>query len=157
MFLQLNINSVELKLLNIIHLSLCLGIILFGIVTYIVVGNQAYFSTQLGNVSPYYLLMPLVGLISITIGSSIFSKGVARAKEEVSFEQKLAKFKRAFLIRCGLVEFSAILNITGFLLSGNLIFLAFGGISLLSLFSYRIIKPKLIADLQISFPDTERL
>ena len=147
----------ELKLLNTIHLSFCLAIIAFGIATYVIVGNEAYFSTQLGNVSPYYLIMPLVGLISITIGSSIFSKGVARAKEQASFEQKLNQFKKVFLIRCSLVEFSAILNITGFLLSSNLIFLAFGGISLLSLFSYRIIKPKLIEDLQISFPDTERL
>ncbi len=147
----------ELKLLNIIHLSFCLVIILFGVVTYTIVGNEAYFSTQLGNVSPYYLIMPLVGLISITIGSSIFNKGVARAKELASFDQKLNQFKKVFLIRCGLVEFSALLNITGFLLSSNLIFLAFGGISLLSLFSYRIIKPKLIEDLQISSPDAERL
>lgn len=147
----------ELKTLNTIHLSFCIAIIVFGAVAYTIVGPEAYFSTQLGNVSPYYLLLPLVGLIAITIGTSMYTKAVAKAKVEHSFEYKLIGFKKAFLVRCALVEASAFLNIVGFLLSNNLIFLAFAGISLLSLFSYRLNKARLTEDLQIAPADTERL
>ncbi len=147
----------ELKILNTVHLGFSLAIIVFGIAAYSTVGSQAYFSTQLGNISPYFLLLPLVGLIAITIGSTVFKQGVAKAKELASFEEKLTKFKQVFLIRCGLIEASAFLNIVGFILSNNLIFLAFGGISLLSLLSCRVVKQKLIDDLEISFPDAERL
>lgn len=147
----------ELKTLNTVHLSFCVAVIVFAAVAYIIVGPAAYFSTQLGNVSPYYLLLPLVGLIAITIGSSIYTKAVAKVREEPSFEYKLIGFKKAFLVRCALVEGSAFLNIVGFILSNNLIFLAFAGISLLSLFSYKLNKTRLTEDLQIAPADTERL
>ncbi len=147
----------ELKFLNTVHLRFCLAIIMFGVSAFLIVGNQAYFSTQLGNISPYFLLLPLVGLIAITIGSSVYKQGVSKAKEQASFESKLNKFKQVFLIRCALIEASAFLNIVGFILSSNLIFLAFGGISLLSLWSCRVVKQKLIDDLEISLSDAERL
>lgn len=147
----------EVKTLNTLHLAFCVAIILFGIVTYILVGQQAYFSTQLGRVSPYYLLLPLIGLIAITVATSMFSKAVAKAKEATTFATKIGIFKKAFIFRCALVEFSALLNIVGFLLSNNLIFLAFGGISLLSLLSYRLNKAGLIADLQLVDSDAEKL
>ncbi len=147
----------EFKTLNTIHLSFCVAVVLFGLATYAVVGKEAYFSTQLGSVSPYYLILPLIGLISITIGTSLFTKAVSKAKDEPLLEDKLKVFKKAFLIRCALVEFSALLNISGFLLSNNLIFLAFGGISLLSLLSYRVNKARVVNDLQIADADKERL
>lgn len=147
----------ELKTLNTVHLSFCIAVIVFAAVAYSIVGSAAYFSTQLGSVSPYYLLLPLAGLIAITIGTSLYTKAVSKAKEEPSFEYKLIGFKKAFLVRCALVEGSAFLNIVGFILSNNLIFLAFAGISLLSLFSYRLNRTRLIDDLQIAPSDTPRL
>lgn len=146
-----------LKPITTIHTAFCLAIFLFGLVSYFLNAKSAYFSTQLGGISPYYLLFPLIGLIAITVASSLYNKKMVTAKEEIKLTTKIEKYKEALILRCALIEGGAILNIVGFMLSSNLIFLAFAGISLLSLFSLRPNKALLIETLQINPQDIDQL
>ncbi|MCJ0741544.1 hypothetical protein [Pedobacter montanisoli] len=147
----------NLKTLNTLHLSFCLAVLFFALATYFTYSGTTTFTTQMAASSSYFLLFPLVALLSITIGNTLFSRILLKARQLETFEQKTVKYQSGFIIRCALIEGGAFLNIVAFMLSGNLIFMVFAGISLLGLLSCKPTKAKVVADLELSFPDTERL
>lgn len=147
----------NLKTLNTLHLSFCLAVLFFALATYFSYSGTTTFTTKMASASSYFLLFPLVALLSITIGNTLFSRILLKARQLETFEQKTAKYQSGLIIRCALIEGGAFLNIVAFMLSGNLIFMVFAGISLLALLSCKPSKAKVVADLELSFPDTERL
>jgi hypothetical protein len=72
-------------------------------------------------------------------------------------DDKINKYQVAFLIRTALFELPALLNIVGFLVSGNIVFLIAGVVFFMLLVSARPSKQAIIEALNLNYPDTEKL
>jgi hypothetical protein len=147
----------KLKPLQLIHTSFFAAVLLFALIVLFLNKESLFFSTQMANTNALHILFPLVGLISITIGIFLFNKMLSNIPMNGNFETKFKKYQEACIIKFALLEFGAILNIIGCMLTGNLIFMLFAGISLLALLASRPVKAKTISDLQLQYPDTEAL
>lgn len=139
-----------------IHLAFCLAIVAMAATSYLTVKDRVYLDADLNQNDVFFPLFPLVGLVSIALGQFLFKKQLSNLHER-SADDKINKYQVAFLIRTALFELPALLNIVGFLLSGNIVFLTAGVVFFMLLVSARPSKQAIIEALNLNYPDTEKL
>ena len=147
----------KLKITQTIHLSFCIAIILFSTVTLLINKNVLFYDTNLDRTMPFNPIFPIVAILGIVAGIVMFNKKIAGIEKDLSFEEKFMHYQTAFLMRCALCEAGALLNIVGCFITHNLFFMLFATASFIALVLSRPSKNKVIADLQLQYPDTEGL
>ncbi|WP_448636135.1 hypothetical protein [Pedobacter panaciterrae] len=149
-------NSSKLKAMQTIHLAFCLAIVLMAATSYLTVKDRLYLDADLNQNDIFFPLFPLIGLVSIALGQFLFKKQLSNL-QELSADDKINKYQVAFLMRTALFELPALLNIVGFLVSGNIVFLIAGVVFFMLLVSARPSKQAIIEALGLNYPDTEKL
>jgi len=149
-------NSSKLKAMQTIHLAFCLAIVLMAATSYLTVKDRLYLDADLNQNDIFFPLFPLIGLVSIALGQFLFKKQLSNL-QELSADDKIDKYQVAFLMRTALFELPALLNIVGFLVSGNIVFLIAGVVFFMLLVSARPSKQAIIEALGLNYPDTEKL
>ena len=139
-----------------IHLAFCLAIVLMAATSYLTVKDRLYLDADLNQNDIFFPLFPLIGLVSIALGQFLFKKQLSNL-QELSADDKIDKYQVAFLMRTALFELPALLNIVGFLVSGNIVFLIAGVVFFMLLVSARPSKQAIIEALGLNYPDTEKL
>jgi len=139
-----------------IHLAFCLAIVLMAATSYLTVKDRLYLDADLNQNDIFFPLFPLIGLVSIALGQFLFKKQLSNL-QELSADDKINKYQVAFLMRTALFELPALLNIVGFLVSGNIVFLIAGVVFFMLLVSARPSKQAIIEALGLNYPDTEKL
>ena len=139
-----------------IHLAFCLAIVAMAATSYLTVKNRLYLDADLNQNDIFFPLFPLVGLVSIALGQFLFKKQLSNL-QELSADDKINKYQVAFLMRTALFELPALLNIVGFLVSANFVFLIVGVVFFMLLVSARPSKQAIIEALNLNYPDTEKL
>jgi hypothetical protein len=147
----------KLKITQTIHLSFCIAIVLFSAVALVINKDNLFLEANLANTAPFNPLFPIVAVISVTTGIFLFNKKIAAIPSELSFDEKFMQYQTAFLIRCAFCEAGALLNIVAFFKTQNLFFILFAVVSFIALLLSRPSKSKVITDLQLQYPDTEKL
>jgi len=139
-----------------IHLAFCLAIVLMAATSYLTVKDRLYLDADLNQNDIFFPLFPLIGLVSIALGQFLFKKQLSNL-QELSADDKINKYQVAFIMRTALFELPALLNIVGFLVSGNIVFLIAGVVFFMLLVSARPSKQAIIEVLNLNYPDTEKL
>lgn len=139
-----------------IHLAFCLAIVLMAATSYLTVKDRLYLDADLNQNDIFFPLFPLIGLVSIALGQFLFKKQLSNL-QELSADDKINKYQVAFIMRTALFELPALLNIVGFLVSGNIVFLIAGVVFFMLLVSARPSKQAIIEALGLNYPDTEKL
>lgn len=147
----------KLKPIQIIHLAFCVGILMFATVTLFINKDTLYFNASFEETAPFNPIFPLIAVIGVFMGSFLYVQQIAKLAFDSTFDQKIAKYQTALLIKFALCEGGALLNIVGFLVTSNVLFLCFAAFSFVALAIARPNKDKAIKDLQLQYPDTEGL
>ncbi|RYF99246.1 MAG: hypothetical protein EOO07_37005 [Chitinophagaceae bacterium] len=146
----------KLKVTQTIHLSFCIAVLLFSTVVFVLNKENLFFDASLANSAPFNPLFPIVSLLGISVGLFLYKKKLSSLSPELTFDEKFMHYQTAFLIRCAFCEGGALLNVVGCFATNNLFFMVFAGLSFIALLVSRPTKEKVIGDLQLQYPDTEK-
>ena len=110
--------------LRIIHLALCAGVLIMGIIFYTMKTSDAKIDTSFSNP------MSIVGLslsALVIISSFMYTKKIKEISETDTFEQKKLKYQTAYILMLALIEGPVIFNLIVFQLTQNLFHLVIAG------------------------------
>jgi hypothetical protein len=147
----------KLKATQTIHMAFCAAVLLFAIVAFITVRDRIHFDASFNQDIGLYPLFPILGVVTIIAGMKIYKKQLSDIEHLVSFEEKFAKYQVAFLIRCAFLQAGALMNVSGFLVTANLVFLIAFMLPFFFLAKFRPNKTAVIEDLNLQYPDTNEL
>ncbi|TCC95054.1 hypothetical protein [Pedobacter hiemivivus] len=151
-------NSSKLKAMQIILGAFCFAIISFAMVTLLLNKETMHFNLSIASDrSGLYPLFPLIGLGLIVFGRSMFNKLLGKLPEGANADEKIAGYQAAFIVRSAFLEGASLMNIVGFLISANAIFLVVPAIAIVLLILTRPSRQGVIDTLNLSYPDTEKL
>jgi hypothetical protein len=151
-------NSSKIKIMQTLLSAFCLAIISFAMVSLLLNKDKIYLDLSIASDrTGFYPLFPLIGLGLIALGLFLFNKQLSNLPEGAGLDEKTAGYQTAFIIRSAFLEGASLLNIVGFLISANAIFLVLPAIAVTVLILTRPTKQGVIAALNLSYPDTEKL
>jgi hypothetical protein len=87
----------------------------------------------------------------------LFKQLLGKIKNDASFEKKLEAYRSAMIIRYALLEGPSIFSTVAYLLSGNIIFLAFSGVMILAFLMNMPSRNKAAQDLNLSSIEADKL
>ncbi|MHA4895729.1 hypothetical protein ACXZ1K_13330 [Pedobacter sp. PWIIR3] len=145
----------KLKPIKTIHLAFCAAVLTFAAVTALTVKNKIYFDASLDQNNGLYPLFPILAIVFTVIGLFLFNRQISAIDNSETFDSKFVKYQTAFLVRCAFLEGAALMNIVGFLLTGNTIFSLAAAIPFAFLVRLRPTKDNVIEQLNLQYPDTE--
>lgn len=144
--------------MQILLTAFCGAIIGFASVSILINKGAIYIdAVPTSDQTGFYPLFPLMGLAIIFMGLFMFKSQLDKLHEEADVEAKITGYQTAFIIRCAFLEGAALMNIVGFMLSANAIFLALPAIAVAIMILTRPTKQSVIDALNLSYPDTEKL
>ncbi len=123
------------KQLNILYFSLLAGQVMFVVITFLfnVIMNMTIGADHI----LFTVIVPIYAFIAFLAGNFIFKKKL----EEIAgkpLNNRMETYKTAFLIRLALMESVSFFTLVIYLISGNLIYLAF---ALLIIILYSLLRP----------------
>ncbi len=145
----------KLKAIKTTHLAFCAALLIFAAVAPVIVENNIYFDSALNQNNGLYPLFPVLAIIFTIVGIFLFNKQIAAIDNSETFDTKFMKYQTAFLIRCAFLEGAALLNVAGFLVTANAVFLVAAAVPFLFLVKLRPTKENVIETLNLQYPDTE--
>lgn len=134
------------KTLNILHLSLITGVALFCAVVYF--GGMATPDDEMANM--FKFIIPGVAAMSLVMGRIATQPILQKAKQESTLMDKLNVFRNASIIRWALMEGASLFAVIGFMLSGQMVFLAVALAGMAYIFTLRPTPEKAAADLGLT-------
>lgn len=151
-------NPSKIKIMQIMLTAFCISIISFAMVTLLLNKETIYFDlATTSDQTGLYPLFPLMGLAIIILGLFMFKNQLNKLPEGAFIDEKIAGYQTAFIIRSAFLEGASLMNIVGFLLSANAIFLIVPSIAVTIMIFTRPTKQGVIDALNLSYPDTEKL
>ncbi len=103
--------------LKILHIALVSGLLIFLAITTF---GKLY--TQHFNAIVFQFLVPLVIIACITAGQMLYNAKLFTIQKEMELDVKTQIFRKAFLIKCALLEAPAILSLLALLFTGDKLF-----------------------------------
>lgn len=150
-------NLSKLKVMQLIHVSFCLFLVLFGLTVFFLGKETMYFNLSADSGKTIYPLFPIMTIILLLLGSFLYNRLLADINLQLPFEEKLTWYQVVFIIRAAFFEVSGLMNIVGFIVSKNSVFLIIAGIVMVVFTALRPTKNSLINALNLRYPDTENL
>jgi hypothetical protein len=102
-------------------------------------------------------------MVPVAIGFGLFMSGIlfkqliGKIKNDASFEKKLEAYRSAMIMRYALLEGPSIFSTVVYLLTGNMIFLAFSGVMILAFLMNMPSRDKATQDLNLSSIEADKL
>lgn len=143
-----------LKTMRIIFFALLAGQIIFIVVAFFMVKNNP---PQSQSDDLFNIIVPVAVGSGLFMSSLLFKQMLAKIKNDDSFEKKLEAYRSALIIRYALLEGPSIFSTGVYLLSGNIIFLAFSGVMILAFLMNMPSRNKATLDLNLSSIETDKL
>jgi Ni,Fe-hydrogenase I cytochrome b subunit len=140
----------ELKALLIIHRALLTGLLLFSIVAFYLVYSKTFADgfQELDKILQVIAIVLSAG--GFYIGTVLFKKKLAEAKELQTGMPKFAHYRAACILQWALIEGPCLFVIVSFLLTGNYAFLALAVVLMLLFTMMAPSKLKIAFQLQLS-------
>ncbi|RYZ96801.1 MAG: hypothetical protein EOP47_23075 [Sphingobacteriaceae bacterium] len=143
------------KSLTIIHLALLAGQAIFVVVTLAATHNKFYNSNYTGDA--FYFIVPVMAVIGLAASGLLFKQQLAKAKQAETVSAKLAVYTTASIIKFALMEAPALFGIVVFFITGNLYYLVFPGLLMLSFLMQRPGKQRVTEQLELSATEAMEL
>lgn len=143
-----------LKTMRIIFFALLAGQLIFIAIAFFIVTNNP---PQSQADDMFNIIVPILVGSGLFISNFMFRQLLGKIKYDSSFEIKLEAYRSALIIRYALLEGPSIFSTVAFLLSGNIIFLAFSGVMILAFMMNMPNRNKATQDLNLSSIETDKL
>jgi hypothetical protein len=140
-----------------IHNAFCMAVFTFGAIAFFLLDKPVYFSLNPTEDSEFYPMFPVLGILGIAAGLFLFRKQISIVPELQTFDSKIVRYQTAFIIQSAFLEGASLMNIVAFLKSANLVFIVVAIIAFLFLLMSFPGKQRVINDLKLEYPDTEKL
>lgn len=139
-----------IKILSIIHGSLCIGLAVFGAFTYLQNGR---FTIGSGANDVFIYIVPILAMAGYFGSKFVYQNLIRNLTEEESLAKKLQRYQLASIIQYALIEGPSFLALFAFYYTGNAMHLVIA-ISLLTyLFFQRPTLKKLKGELPLSLEE----
>lgn len=143
-----------LKTMRIIFFALLAGQIIFMAVAFFTVNNNP---PQSQSDDLFNIIVPVAIGLGLFMSGMLFKQLLGKIKNDASFEKKLEAYRSAMIIRYALLEGPSIFSTVAYLLSGNIIFLAFSGVMILAFLMNMPSRNKAAQDLNLSSIEADKL
>ena len=143
-----------LKTMSIIFFALLAGQLIFIAIAFFIVTKNP---PQSQNDDMLNIIVPILVGSGLFISNFMFRQLLGKIKNDSSFEIKLEAYRSALIIRYALLEGPSIFSTVAYLLSGNIIFLAFSGVMVLAFMTNMPSRNKATQDLNLSSIETDKL
>ncbi len=140
--------------MSIIFFALLAGQIIFIAVAFFTISNS---TPQSQPDDMLNIIVPVVVGSGLFISSLIFKQLLGKIKKDDSFEKKLETYRSALIVRYALLEVPSLFSTVAYLLSGNIIFLAFSGVLILAFMLNMPTRNKAAQDLNLSTNEADKL
>lgn len=146
----------QLKITNVIYLSLAIGLMLFFIIVIYLMKNKSIIPLQNLD-SVFTIVVPLFGLMMMFLSRFLFNKLIVKFSESEDLGQKIIHYRTAKIISWALIEGASFLALVAALLTLNYLYIAvfilLFGFFLLS----RPSKESLVKDLRLSSNESDKI
>ena len=139
----------QLKTINIIHISLIAGMLLFLVVVIVAIQNMVRnINEDLDKI--FTIVVPVYGLIAMFIARLIFNLIISNYSAGTNLEDKIVKYKSAKIVSWAILESGCILSLVATMLTSNYLYVAVFIFLLGYLYMLRPSRQSLINDLQLN-------
>ncbi|MDG1175986.1 MAG: hypothetical protein P8N07_09350 [Flavobacteriales bacterium] len=136
-----------LRSMQLVHIALLVGMIVFAGVTYYMNPSTEVNFSESGA---FLFVVPIVILLGILIGNFIFKKLINRTFKQNSLKTKLDNYLSALIIKFAFIEGPSLLALVAYLLSGNLVYLLFAVALMIYFFTLKPSKQSIINTLNLT-------
>lgn len=145
--------AASVKSVQIVHLAMCAGVLLFLIVCLFL--NKEDMNFDLGSKEvQLHLFIGVFALIAgILLSIFIMDKKLRNVAAELAVEEKFAKYVEAFITSIAIVEGAALLNTVFFLLHANGLFVINAILLLVYMAGFRPTRKKIAQQLKLSWDE----
>ena len=134
------------KELSILHIALVAGLFAIIVIILAFMFQEYVFNfTETGDIYLYLCLILAIG--GVYIGKYLYDKRVAEARGFATFDEKLAAFRAAYVMKNALIEGPALVSVVMGMTDENLVFMAIAVILLCYLFLQRVTKDRIVEEL----------
>jgi hypothetical protein len=144
---------IDIKPLKLIHGSFCFSVFMFAVVVCFINKDFLIFDFTLShpdtNLNIFSFVAVIFTVIAMNLGTFLFNKLINQIDPTSTDQEKFAKYQAAFLVKCALLEASAIFNIVMCLITYNFYFIVVAAFSLIALWLMRPTREKVFTTLQI--------
>ena len=139
----------QLKTINIIHISLIAGMLLFLVVVIVAIQNMVRnINEDLDKI--FTIVVPVYGLIAMFIARLIFNLIISNYSAGTNLEDKIVKYKSAKIVSWAILESGCILSLVATMLTSNYLYVAVFIFLLGYFYMLRPSRQSLINDLQLN-------
>lgn len=136
-----------LRSMQLVHIALLLGMIIFAGVTYYMNPSTEINMFESGA---FIFVVPVIIMLGILLGNFIFKKLINRTFKQESLKSKLDNYLSALIIKLAFIEGPSLLALVAYLLSGNLVYLLFAVVLMIYFFTLKPSKQSIINTLNLT-------
>ena len=143
----MNSNNAFLKILSIIHLALCSGVFIFGIIMFSKMKSTEIILDDSADIFKY--IIPSAAIIAFFLSNFLFKSQLNSISENAELKEKLIKYQSASIIKYAVLEGVALFSIVIYTSTNNFLYLLIASGLLLYLILQRPTSSKIISDLDL--------
>ncbi len=142
-----------LKILAIIHLTLCVGLLLCAVFAFYQNGD---FTARMNQQDIFIYIVPIVAAAGYFLSQLVFKKKIESISREEKLSIKLGKYQIASLIKYALLEGPGILALMAYFWSGNALYLIIAIALIVYLFVQRPTAEKIKKELPLTLEEQKQ-
>jgi hypothetical protein len=148
----------KIKTMQVIHAAMCMAVFTFLLVACYLNYEKtgAVFGTSFKGSTDSFL-PPAFAVIMAGLGVMLFKKQIEKIGPEATFDSKITAYQTAMLVRIACLEAAALFNVVTFFLNGHYLYALAAVLLLVAMLMTRPTKEKVVATLNLSYPDTDKL
>jgi hypothetical protein len=146
----------QLNAINLIHLSLMAGMLLFLIVVIVLIqGNQLSGNIALDKI--FTILVPVYGLLIMFISRMIYNLIISRSLAGTDLTTKIVKYRSAKIVSWALMESGCLFSLIATMLTSNYLYIAVFVFLLGYFFMLKPSRESLVNDMQLNSSEKDAI
>lgn len=114
--------------LNIVHLGLTLGQILFAVVVYFLLASGQRSPDAEGSDEMFQMIVPFLIIGGVTGGMLLARNRLEAIREKKDLKEKMTDYRSTLMLKYALWEAPSLISIIGYLMTGNLFYLGLSAV-----------------------------
>ncbi len=139
-----------LKSIQIIHMALITGVVLFALIAVYIHFSGFEFDGGKELNSGLIIVVPVFAIAGIIASRLVFKFKLKECITKQNMEEKITDYRSALIIKFALIEGCAMFSVIAFLLTNNLLYLGITGLLLVVFIIYRPTAETLSADIEVT-------
>jgi hypothetical protein len=152
-----NLNSNDLRSINILHKAFLIGQLLFVAIAFCLVYFKLFQPSEHQLEKPLQFIAVIFSIGGFISGNRIFKKRLDQTKRQDNVRAKFEIYRGACITQWALIETPCLFNIVSFMLTGDYTFLYLAGALILTFVKLSPSKTKLVYDLQLTGEEAAEL